>query len=79
MAVLFDTFGDRRTAYLFRTNALAIQQDGRIVDNGRTEDLRWDTSTSHFHIRYTEIDPGILDDFNAVGFLRDDDPRVRRT
>ena len=36
VAVLFDTFGDKRTAYLFRTNALATQQDGRIADNGRT-------------------------------------------
>lgn len=44
VAVLFDTFGDGRTAYLFRTNALAVQQDGRIADNGRTEDLRWDAS-----------------------------------
>ncbi len=44
VAVLLDTFADKRTAYLFRTNALAIQQDGRIADNGRTEDLRWDAS-----------------------------------
>jgi hypothetical protein len=33
----------------------------------------WDTSTSHFHIRYTSLDEGILDDFNATGFLEDDD------
>ena len=44
VAVLLDTFADGRTAYLFRTNALGIQQDGRIADNGRTEDLRWDAS-----------------------------------
>ena len=44
VAVLFDTFGDDRTAYLFRTNALATQQDGRIADNGRTVDLRWDAA-----------------------------------
>jgi len=44
VAVLFDTFGDRRTAYVFRTNAIATQQDGRIADNGRTQDLRWDAS-----------------------------------
>jgi hypothetical protein len=33
----------------------------------------WDTSTSHFHVRYTNLDAGILEDFNAVGFLKDDD------
>jgi hypothetical protein len=44
VAMLFDTFGDNRTAYLFRTNALATQQDGRIADNGRTADLRWDAA-----------------------------------
>jgi hypothetical protein len=35
----------------------------------------WDTSTSHFHVRYTNLDTGILDDFNSVGFLKDDDRR----
>ncbi len=44
VAVLFDTFSDQRTAYLFRTNALATQQDGRIADNGRTVDMRWDSA-----------------------------------
>ena len=44
VAVLFDTFADLRTAYLFRTNALATQQDGRVADNGRTVDLRWDAA-----------------------------------
>jgi hypothetical protein len=33
----------------------------------------WDTSTSHFHVRYTNLDADILEDFNAVGFLKDDD------
>ena len=44
VAILLDTFGDDRTAYLFRTNALATQEDGRIADNGRTVDLRWDAA-----------------------------------
>jgi len=44
VAILLDTFDDDRTAYLFRTNALATQQDGRIADNGRTVDLRWDAA-----------------------------------
>ena len=44
VAVMFDTFFDLRTAYLFRTNVLATQQDGRIADNGRTVDMRWDAA-----------------------------------
>ena len=44
VSVAFDTFGDQRTAYLFRTNALGTQEDGRIADNGRTIDLRWDAA-----------------------------------
>ncbi len=44
VAILLDTFSDDRTAYLFRTNALATQEDGRIADNGRTVDYRWDAA-----------------------------------
>lgn len=44
VAVLFDTFFDQRTAYFFRTNVLSTQQDGRIADNGRTVDTRWDSA-----------------------------------
>ena len=40
VAVLFDTFADLRTAYLFRTNGLATQEDARVADNGRTVDRR---------------------------------------
>ena len=35
----------------------------------------FDSATTHFHIRYTNLDQHIKDDFNAVGFLRDDDRR----
>ncbi len=42
VALFLDTFGDDRTAYMFRSNALATQEDARIADNGRTVDLRWD-------------------------------------
>jgi hypothetical protein len=35
----------------------------------------YDSARTHFHVRYTDLDPGIRDDFNAVGFLRDDDRR----
>ena len=40
--VLLDTFDDGRTAYFFGCNVLSTQQDGRIADNGRTVDFRWD-------------------------------------
>ena len=35
----------------------------------------YDSARTHFHVRYTDLDPGIRDDFNAIGFLRDDDRR----
>jgi len=44
VSVALDSFGDDRTAYLFRTNALATQADGRIADNGRTVDAQWDAA-----------------------------------
>jgi hypothetical protein len=42
VAVMLDTFADRRRAYVFRTNALAAQWDARVADNGRTVDELWD-------------------------------------
>jgi len=61
-----DTLG--MTAQLLRVH-------GPTADGGLAWFLRpaWDTATSHFHIRYTNLDTGILEDINAVGFLRDDD------
>ena len=44
VAVLLDPFGDGRTAYIFRTNPLSTQEDGRIADNGRAVDLQWDNT-----------------------------------
>ena len=35
----------------------------------------YDSASTHFHVRYTNLDPGIRDDVNAVGFLRDDNRR----
>ncbi len=35
----------------------------------------FDSATTHFHVRYTNLDPEIRQDFNAVGFLGDDDRR----
>lgn len=40
--VLLDTFHDRRSCYYFATNFLGTQLDGRITENGRTEDSTWD-------------------------------------
>ncbi len=35
----------------------------------------YDSANSHFHLRYTSLDEGLLDNVNAVGFLEDDDRR----
>jgi hypothetical protein len=83
VAILFDTFDDRRTAYLFRTNALSTQQDGRIADNGRTEDLRWDAAwrsvatrhddrwTAEFEIPFSILKyTGAADKIWGVNFVR---------
>jgi len=61
-----DTLG--MTAQLLRVH-------GPTADGGLAWFLRpaWDTATSHFHVRYTNLDAGIVEDINAVGFLKDDD------
>ena len=33
----------------------------------------WDGANSHFHMRYTNLDEGLLENMNTVGFLTDDD------
>jgi hypothetical protein len=35
----------------------------------------FDTATSHFHVRYSNFDVGLMDNWNAVGFVQDDDRR----
>jgi len=52
--VMFDTFSDNRTGYLFGTNALATQLDSRIADNGHTVDNRWDAAWRSEAIRYED-------------------------
>ena len=42
VAVLLDTFKDNNNGYVFATNVLGTQLDGRIADNGRSQDNRWD-------------------------------------
>lgn len=65
---------------LFFTDTLGmtaqlLQVHGPTSDDGLAWFLRpsWNTAQSHFHIRYANLDKGIRNDFNAVGFLRDDD------
>lgn len=54
VSVAIDTFGDERTAYLFRTNVLATQEDGRVADNGRTVDDRWDAEWRSAAVRHED-------------------------
>jgi hypothetical protein len=43
-AILLDTFHDKSNAYFFHVNPIGTQRDGKISDNGRTNDFNWDTS-----------------------------------
>jgi hypothetical protein len=40
--IFLDTFNDRRTGYYFMTNVLGTQADGRIADDGGSNDATWD-------------------------------------
>ena len=42
VAIALDTFHDKNSAYMFATNPLGTQLDGRFADNGRTTDMNWD-------------------------------------
>ncbi len=42
VAILLDTFLDRRNAFLFRTNALGTQFDALVTDEGRDINVSWD-------------------------------------
>ncbi len=44
VTVLLDTFDNGRTAYFFATNILGVQSDGKVADNGRTVDNKWDAA-----------------------------------
>jgi hypothetical protein len=44
VTLLLDTNHDRRTAYYFATNSLGVQLDGKVADNGRTVDDKWDAT-----------------------------------
>ena len=64
---------------LFFTDTLGftgqlLRVHGEDADGGLAWFIRpaYDSATTHFHIGYTHLDTDIKDDFNAVGFLRDD-------
>lgn len=40
--VMLDTFHDKRNCYYIATNPLGTQWDGRITENGRSDDSTWD-------------------------------------
>lgn len=42
IGIALDTFHDKNSAYLFMTNPLGTEMDGRFADNGRTLDDSWD-------------------------------------
>ncbi len=42
VALLLDTFHDKRSAYLFHVNVLNTQTDIRIESNGESQDVNWD-------------------------------------
>jgi hypothetical protein len=48
---------------------------GPTADGGFAWYMRpsYDTSTTHFHVRWGHFAPGIRNDFNVLGFLQDDD------
>ncbi len=42
VSVMFDTFGDNRTAYKFAVSASGVRSDSRMLDDGRNRDYSWD-------------------------------------
>ncbi len=43
IAVILDTYNDNRSGYVFFVNPLGTQIDMKVVDDGRSMDLNWDT------------------------------------
>ena len=42
VSVMFDTFGDKQTAYKFAVNASGVKSDSRMLDDARNRDYSWD-------------------------------------
>ena len=56
-------------------NGQIFEVHGPTADGGFAWFMRpsYDTSTTHFHVRWGHFAPGIRNDFNVLGFLQDDD------
>ena len=44
VVVMLDTFNDKNNAYYFVINSIGTQLDGKVADNGKTDDNTWDTA-----------------------------------
>lgn len=44
VVVMLDTFNDNTTCTYFTTNSLGTQSDGKVADNGRSNNRRWDAT-----------------------------------
>ena len=42
MQIYIDTFHDGRSGYFFMTNVLGTQLDGRLAEDGTSNDVTWD-------------------------------------
>lgn len=42
VSVMFDTFGDNKTAYKLAVNASGVRADSRLLDDARNRDYNWD-------------------------------------
>lgn len=42
VSIMFDTFGDRKTAYKFAVTASGVKADSRLLDDARNRDYGWD-------------------------------------
>jgi hypothetical protein len=42
VGLMLDTFGDKLTAYKFTVSAAGVQEDSRLLDDGRNNDYSWD-------------------------------------
>ncbi|MEE9167891.1 MAG: hypothetical protein V3U24_10595 [Candidatus Neomarinimicrobiota bacterium] len=54
-----------------------VRAHGPLHDGATAWFLRpaFDNATSHFHVRYSHWDEGLLENMNVVGFIRDDNRR----
>jgi hypothetical protein len=51
VAILLDTFYDRRNAFLFRTNSLGAQYDALLTDEGLDVNVSWDEKWESVAVR----------------------------